>query len=256
MGAHSSSPRELETKLLRTQSDLKKTLKKKASKENFYITLKFIRRFCYFLFLIELIVVFILRRKIPIIKTAQLISQRELPILLLFIAIFTFFLPAIIQWQINSLQEEAMNLKFKLEKSFKEYQAEPKFQKVKKALEKRNEYFEIDFDQLLNLDYYNDIDTSNKQTLFQRIINSIAQTGPDYRYAVICPYCHNHNGTIDPSERNSFQPYECRFCHSMVTMTEVVSLPVKKETVHDTKVDDQVAIEELEESDEELNDLK
>ena len=256
MGAHTSSPRELETKLLRTQDELKYTLKEKKSKKNLLASLKFVRRFFYFLFIIELIVIFIMRRRIAIEKTLYLVGEREFPIFLLFIAVFRYLLPSFIERRINALTEESLELKYKLEKYFHEYQSSPRFQKVKKALEKNGEYFEVDFDQILNLEYYTDADSTNGQGLFARILSTITQTGPDYRYAVICPLCHSHNGTVDESQRDTLK-YKCKYCGALVAMNEVIQMPQKEETVHETKVDDQKQIEQLEESDdEELNDLK
>ena len=74
------SPRKLETKLSSTQNELRKVLKTKEAKKRVLDTFQIFRRSFYLIFIIDLIIVFILRRKNNVKSTLYLVGQRELPI--------------------------------------------------------------------------------------------------------------------------------------------------------------------------------
>jgi hypothetical protein len=66
-----------------------------------------------------------------------------------------------------------------------------------------------------------------RNSILWRIWDWIVGDGPDYRYALICPKCHKHNGMVDESCLPRMK-YRCEGCQSFVSATEV--LPEEQRT--------------------------
>lgn len=253
MGALFSSPKKrLETKLLLLQDELKRTMVDKAKLEKLQRSNSFFEKFFIYIYFVQFIIFCAISFKYRSLFFGQI--KRELFIFFIVLAIFYFF-RAVIRSMINSASERALSLRYKLEKSFKEYTSDPKFHKIKKALKQRGEYFEIDFDSVLRLDYLTEQKVIGNQSFFNRLTNILTRNGPDYRYAIICPYCRSQNGTVAPDEKDKVE-YKCLYCRSLVSFDKVIKEYTPDEDVlHDLDEEKQV-IEKLPNSDDEaLGDL-
>ncbi|EAY07845.1 hypothetical protein TVAG_312440 [Trichomonas vaginalis G3] len=255
MGALFSSPRKLETKLLVKQDELKSILISKRKLEKWHTSHTFFLKLFIILFSIQFLI-FLIVSYLYKFLTIQLI-QDEFIFFFIVISIF-YLIRAFISYWINSAAERSLALRFELEKCFKEYTSQPGFQKIKKALKQRGEYYEIDFDQVLRLEYFSEERVINNQSFWARLSSILARNGPDYRYAIICPYCRSVNGTVSPEEKDKVE-YKCMYCRSRVSFDKVIKEYSKEDdedTLHDLEEKPEVEAKKEEDDEGDLADLK
>lgn len=223
MGNLFSSPsKALQTKLLRTQQEIQKTVKSLKNTEKVRDTFTKYPIIIFMVWILWVTVYSFINSSEGYIQLLKNLSHREIPILFAIFAFRSFFL-LVLNDNINKKRIKLEELKIQQEKNVISYQSQPRFKSIKQKLKSIGKYREIDISKDF-VDYNFTPKPITSDNIFTRLAQVLTHDGPDYRYAIICPSCDSHNGTIAPEEAANLQ-YVCRYCRYTVTMDRVVAPP-------------------------------
>jgi hypothetical protein len=139
-------------------------------------------------------------------------------------ALLSFYLG----WSTENIREKIEVTRDELSHTISAYEELCQLPEIREILKKNG--FGEDFIHPISIsmsDFGAETTAKTRNSVLWRIWDWVVGDGPDYRYALICPSCHRHNGMVDESCLPMMK-YRCEGCKCFVSATEV--LPEEQRT--------------------------
>lgn len=129
-------------------------------------------------------------------------------------AVFIFsVLSLIYDIRIYMLYKKGMILTHELNKFIDTYKSSKSYYNIKKTLKENNEFKTLHYIDDFNCFINRCSSPSEKESLWTRFVHMLANSGPDYEYAVICPVCKSIKGWTARSNLSCVD-FKCEHCSS------------------------------------------